>query len=36
MQALALVMGADRVVWAAMLDDDEPTGGFFREEQPLE
>lgn len=27
--------GAASVVWAAMLDDDGPTGGFFRDGQPL-
>ncbi len=28
--------GAAGIVWAALLDDDGPTGGFFRDEQPLE
>jgi NAD(P)-dependent dehydrogenase (short-subunit alcohol dehydrogenase family) len=27
--------GAASVVWAALLDDDGPTGGFFRDGQPL-
>jgi hypothetical protein len=27
--------GAGSVVWAAMLPDDGPTGGFFRDGQPL-
>jgi NAD(P)-dependent dehydrogenase (short-subunit alcohol dehydrogenase family) len=27
--------GAASVVWAAMLDDDGPTGGFFRDGEPL-
>ena len=37
MRALALVTGAAGSGWmAAMLDDDGPTGGFFRDEQPLE
>lgn len=27
--------GAKSVVWAAMLDDDGPTGGFFRDGKPL-
>ena len=28
--------GAAGIVWAALLEDDGPTGGFFRDEQPLE
>ena len=28
--------GAAGIVWAALLDDDGPSGGFFRDEQPLE
>ena len=28
--------GAAGIVWAALLPDDGPTGGFFRDEQPLE
>ena len=36
MPAFASVTGADGVVWAAMPDDDGPTGGNFRAEQPLE
>ena len=37
MRALALVKGEPVSGWtAAMLDDDGPTGGFFRAEQPLE
>ena len=27
--------GAGSVVWAATLEDDGPTGGFFRDGQPL-
>lgn len=27
--------GAQSVVWAALLHDDGPTGGFFRDGQPL-
>lgn len=36
MSAIALAKGAAGIVWAAMLDDDGPTGGLFRDEQPLE
>lgn len=36
---IALVTGVNRgigsVVWAALLPDDGPTGGFFRDGQPL-
>ena len=28
--------GAAGIVWAALLADDGPSGGFFRDEQPLE
>jgi NAD(P)-dependent dehydrogenase (short-subunit alcohol dehydrogenase family) len=31
-----VVEGAASVVWAAMLPDDGPTGGFFRDGRPLE
>ncbi|MEM9611287.1 MAG: SDR family oxidoreductase, partial [Actinomycetota bacterium] len=28
--------GADGIVWAATLPDDGPTGGFFRDRQPID
>jgi NAD(P)-dependent dehydrogenase (short-subunit alcohol dehydrogenase family) len=28
-------LGAARVMWAVLLDDDGPTGGFFRDDKPL-
>jgi hypothetical protein len=28
--------GAASVVWGALLDDDGPTGGFFRDGRPLD
>jgi NAD(P)-dependent dehydrogenase (short-subunit alcohol dehydrogenase family) len=28
-------VGADRVMWAVLIDDDGPTGGFFRDGRPL-
>jgi len=28
--------GAETVTWLALLDDDGPTGGFFRDKQPIE
>jgi hypothetical protein len=28
--------GADTIVWAATLPDDGPTGGFFRDREPIE
>jgi NAD(P)-dependent dehydrogenase (short-subunit alcohol dehydrogenase family) len=31
-----VAVGAASVVWAALLGDDGPTGGFFRDGQPLE
>lgn len=27
--------GAKSIVWAALLEQDEPTGGFFRDGKPL-
>jgi len=37
MSGIALVTGANRgIVWAATLPGDGPTGGFFRDEAPLE
>jgi NAD(P)-dependent dehydrogenase (short-subunit alcohol dehydrogenase family) len=31
----SVVQGADTVVWAATLPEDGPTGGFFRDRQPI-
>ena len=28
--------GAESVMWAVLLDDDGPTGGFFRDGRPVE
>ena len=30
-----VVKGAETVVWLATLGDDGPTGGFFRDKQPI-
>ena len=35
MGARLVVEGAASVVWAAMLPNDGPSGGFFRDDQPL-
>jgi NAD(P)-dependent dehydrogenase (short-subunit alcohol dehydrogenase family) len=35
MGARPVAEGAAGIVWAALLPDDGPTGGFFRDEQPL-
>jgi hypothetical protein len=35
MGARPVAQGAASVVWAATLDDDGPSGGFFRDGAPL-